>query len=162
VKLNLDVLVTHSTPGALAAKQASSTVPIVVAAVGDPIQIGIVASLSRPGGNLTGLTFFYAETCAKRVELVKEAIPALSRVAVFVNAANPGTVAALPLVQQTASALGVDLVPKDITARDDIADAIVAMARERIQALVVIEEPLIISNARRIAELALQQSPTAP
>ena len=76
--------------------------------------------------------------------------------------ANPGTVAALPLVQQTASALGVDLVPKDITARDDIADAIVAMARERIQALVVIEEPLIISNARRIAELALQQSPTAP
>ena len=89
VKLNVDVLVTASTPGALAAKQATSTIPIVLAAVGDPVAAGIVASLARPGGNLTGLTFFFAEICAKRVELIKEAIPTLSRVAVLVNPANP-------------------------------------------------------------------------
>ena len=73
VKLKIDVLVVHSTPGARAAKQATSTVPIVMAAVGDPIAAGLVASLARPEGNLTGLTFFFAEICAKRVELLKEA-----------------------------------------------------------------------------------------
>ena len=75
VKLNVDVIVTASTPGAWAAKQATSTIPIVMAAVGDPVAAGIVASLARPSGNLTGLTFFFAEICAKRVELIKEAIP---------------------------------------------------------------------------------------
>jgi ABC-type uncharacterized transport system substrate-binding protein len=156
VKLNLDALVTHSTPGALAAKQATSAIPIVVTAVGDPIDSGLVASLARPGGNLTGLTFFYAETCAKRVELIKEAIPTLTRVAVFVNPVNPGNIAALPVAQRTASALGVELVPVEVKAREDIAGAIVTVASWRARALVVIEEPLIISNARQIAGLALQ------
>jgi putative tryptophan/tyrosine transport system substrate-binding protein len=156
VKLNPDVLVTHSTPGALAAKQATSAIPIVVTAVGDPIEIGLVASLARPGGNLTGLTFFYAETCAKRVELIKEAIPALTRIAILVNPANPGSIGALPVVRETASALGVELVPVEVKARDDIAGAIVT-ASSRARALVVIEEPLIISNARQIAELALHK-----
>jgi putative ABC transport system substrate-binding protein len=155
VKLNLDVLVTHSTPGALAAKQATSAIPIVVAAVGDPTDSGLVASLARPGGNLTGLTFFYAETCAKRVELLKEAIPALTRIAIFVNPANPGTIAALPITRDTASALGVELVPVELKSRDDIAGAIDAVAGGA-RALVVIEEPLIISNAEQIAGLALQ------
>jgi putative tryptophan/tyrosine transport system substrate-binding protein len=155
VKLNLDVLVTHSTPGALAAKQATSAIPIVVAAVGDPTDSGLVASLARPGGNLTGLTFFYAETCAKRVELLKEAIPALTRIAIFVNPANPGTIAALPIARDTASALGVELVPVELKSRDDIAGAIDAVAGGA-RALVVIEEPLIISNAEQIAGLALQ------
>jgi putative ABC transport system substrate-binding protein len=155
VKLNPDVLVTHSTPGALAAKEATSAIPIVVTAVGDPIEIGLVASLARPGGNLTGLTFFYAETCAKRVELIKEAIPALTRVAILVNPANPGSIGALPVVRETASALGVELVPVEVKVRGDIAGAIVT-ASSRARALVVIEEPLTISNARQIAELALQ------
>ena len=77
VNLNVDVLIAHSTPGARAAKQATSTIPIVVAAMADPVDVGLVTSIARPGGNLTGLAFFFAEICAKRVELIKEAVPAL-------------------------------------------------------------------------------------
>ena len=84
VKLNVNIIVTHSTPGAQAAKEATSTIPIV-AVSGDPVAFGLVASLHRPGGNLTGVAFFFAEICAKRVELIKEAIPSLSRIAVFFN-----------------------------------------------------------------------------
>jgi ABC-type uncharacterized transport system substrate-binding protein len=100
VKLNVDVLVTHSTPGSRAAQQATSTIPIVMAAVGDPVEAGLVASIARPGGNLTGLTFFYAELCAKRVELIKEAIPTLTRVAVLVNPANPAHSTALAPIRR--------------------------------------------------------------
>ena len=103
VKLKIDVLVVHSTPGARAAKQATSTVPIVMAAVGDPIAAGLVASLARPEGNLTGLTFFFAEICAKRVELLREAIPALTQVAVIVNPFNPSH----PIVLSPCSGLPV-------------------------------------------------------
>jgi putative tryptophan/tyrosine transport system substrate-binding protein len=155
VKLNVDVLVTHSTPGARAAKHATSTVPIVVAAVIDPVDTGLVASLARPGGNLTGLTFFVFEIYAKRVELIREAIPTLMRAAVLINPANPSQLMAVPVMQRTASALGVELVLLEIKARDDIAPAI-ATATRRAQALVAIEEPLTISNAKQIADLALQ------
>jgi putative ABC transport system substrate-binding protein len=157
VKLNVDVLVTHSTPGAQAAKHATSTVPIVVAAVIDPVATGLVASLARPGGNLTGLTFFVFEIYAKRVELIKEAIPTLMRAAVLINPANPAQFMGVPVMQRTASALGVELMLLEIKARDDIAPAI-AMATRRAQALVAIEEPLTISNAKQIADLALQNS----
>jgi putative ABC transport system substrate-binding protein len=142
VKLNVDVIVTASTPGALAAKQATSTIPIVMAAVGDPVAAGIVASLARPSGNLTGLTFFFAEICAKRVELIKEAIPTLTRVAVLVNPANPSHLVALPVMQDMASALGVELVSADAKGRDDIAAAIAALAARRAQGLVAIDDPL--------------------
>jgi ABC-type uncharacterized transport system substrate-binding protein len=158
VKLNIDVIVTVSTPGALAAKQATSTIPIVMAAVGDPVAAGIVASLARPGGNLTGLTFFFAEICAKRVELIKEAIPTLTRVAVLVNPANPSHHIALPVMQDMASALGVELVSVDAKGRDDITAAIATLAARRAQGLVAIDDPVIISNARQIASLALQNS----
>jgi putative tryptophan/tyrosine transport system substrate-binding protein len=88
-KLNVDVIVTHSTPGSRAAKEATSTIPIVMAAVIDPVETGLVPSLHRPGGNLTGLTFFVFELYAKRVELIREAIPTLMRAAVLINPANP-------------------------------------------------------------------------
>jgi putative ABC transport system substrate-binding protein len=155
VKLNVDVLVTHSTPGAQAAKHATSTIPIVVAAVLDPVELGLVASLARPGGNLTGLTLFLFEIYAKRVELIREAIPTLMRAAVLINPANPSQLMAVPVMQRTASALGVELVLLEVKARDDIAPAI-ATATRRAQALVSIEEPLTISNAKQIADLALQ------
>jgi putative tryptophan/tyrosine transport system substrate-binding protein len=157
VKLNVDVLVTVGTPGALAAKQATSTIPIVLAAVGDPVAAGIVDSLARPGGNVTGLTFFFVEICAKRVELIKEAIPALSRIAVLINPANPSHLLALSAMQGMASALGVELVPVEARGLDDIADMIVATTR-RAPGLVTIDDPLFISIARQIAELALQNS----
>jgi putative tryptophan/tyrosine transport system substrate-binding protein len=156
VKLNVDVIVTHTTPGSRAAKQATSSIPIVVAAVVDPVDAGLVADLARPSGNLTGLTFFFAELCAKRVELIKEAIPTLTRVAVFVDPANPSHSIALAAMQRTASALEVELVPIEVKERDDIAAAIAAATR-RAPALVVIEGVSgVISNARKIAGLALQ------
>src|SRR5215471_12260681 len=128
VNLNVDVLVAHSTPGAQAAKQATSTIPIVVPAVADPVDVGLVTSLARPGGNLTGLTFFLAEICAKRVELLKEAIPTLTRMAVIVNAANPAHPIVLEVMRRTAGVLGLELVPVEVKARDDIAAAIAGVA----------------------------------
>ena len=154
-KLNVDVIVTHSTPGSRAAKETTSTIPIVMAAVIDPVETGLVPSLHRPGGNLTGMTFFFTELYAKRVELIREAIPTLMRAAVLINPANPAQFMGVPVMQRTASALGVELVLLEIKARDDIAPA-VATATRRAQALVAIEEPLTISNAKQIAELALQ------
>jgi putative tryptophan/tyrosine transport system substrate-binding protein len=158
VKLNVDVLVTAGTPGALAAKQVTSTIPIVLAAVGDPVAAGIVDSLARPGGNVTGLTFFFVEICAKRVELIKEAIPALSRIAVLINPANPSHLLALPAMQGMASALGAELVPVETKGLDDIAAAIATMMARRARALVAIDDPRFISIARQMAELALQNS----
>jgi putative ABC transport system substrate-binding protein len=155
VNLNVDVIVAPATPSAQAAKQATSTIPIVLIS-GDPVAFGLVASLARPGGNLTGLTFFHAEICAKRVELIKEAIPSLTRIAAFVNPVNPATSLPLTAMQRTASALKSELVPIEVTTRDDIAAAIVTVATRRAQALVAIEDPLITSNARKIADLALQ------
>jgi putative tryptophan/tyrosine transport system substrate-binding protein len=156
VNLNVDVLVAHSTPGARAAKQATSTIPIVVAAVADPVDVGLVASLARPGGNLTGLTFFLAEICSKRVELIREAIPTLTRVAVIVNPSNPSHPIVLEVMQRTAGALGVELVPVEVKVRDDIAAAIAGVAARPASALVNIEDPLVISNAGQIAGFALQ------
>jgi ABC-type uncharacterized transport system substrate-binding protein len=156
VNLKIDVLVVHSTPGARAAKQATSTIPIVVSAVADPVDVGLVASLARPGGNLTGLTFFLAEICAKRVELIREAIPTLTRVAVIVNPSNPSHPIVLEVMQRTAGALGVELVPVEVKARDDIAAAIAGVAARPASALVTIEDPLVISNAGQIAGFALQ------
>jgi putative tryptophan/tyrosine transport system substrate-binding protein len=156
VKLNVDVLVAHSTPGARAAKQATSTIPIVVAVVADPVDVGLVTSLARPGGNLTGLTFFLAEICAKRVALIREAIPTLTRVAVIVNPANPSHPIVLEIMQRTAGALGVELVPVEIKSRDDIAAAISGVAARPASALVTIEDPLVISNIGQIAGFALQ------
>ena len=156
VKLDVNVLVTHSTPGALAAKQATSNIPIVMAAVGDPIDAGLVPSLARPGGNLTGLTFFFAEICAKRVELIKEAIPTLTRLAVLLNPANPSSAIAVSHMQRMAGAVGVELMPMEMKSRDEIAAAIVTVTMRRASAFVAIEDPLLISDGRQIGALALQ------
>jgi putative tryptophan/tyrosine transport system substrate-binding protein len=89
VRLNVDVIITHGTLGTRACKQATSTIPIVMAIVANPVEAGLVASLSRPGGNVTGSSFLYGEVNAKRVDLLKAAIPSLARVAVLVNPDNP-------------------------------------------------------------------------
>jgi putative ABC transport system substrate-binding protein len=155
VKLNVDVIVTHSTPGSRAAKNATSSIPIV-ANSGDPVEAGLVASLARPGGNLTGTTFFFAEICAKRVELLKEAVPTLTRLAVLVNPANPSNRIALSVMRRTAQSLGVELIPIEVKAPDDITAAITTVATWQAPALVVIEDPISISNDRQIAGIALR------
>jgi putative tryptophan/tyrosine transport system substrate-binding protein len=156
VTSKVDVLLTHGTPGARAAKQATSTVPIVVMGAADLVSSGLVPSIARPGGNLTGLSFFFAEICAKRVELIKEAVPATTRLGVIVNPANPSGKIALTAMQRTARALRVELLTVDVRAADDIAGAFAMLASRGAQALTFIEDPLLISSARYIVQLATQ------
>ena len=156
VTSKVDVLLTHSTPGARAARQATSTVPIVVMAAADLVSSGLVPSIARPGGNLTGLTFFFAEICAKRVELIMEAIPGATRLGVLVNPANPSGETALTAMRRTARALRAELLTVDVRAVDDIAGAFAMLVSRGAQALTFIEDPLLISNAQYIAQLATQ------
>jgi putative ABC transport system substrate-binding protein len=101
VRLNVDVIVTHGTPGALAAKRATNTIPIVFAATGDAVASGVVASLARPGGNLTGFTYFNPELAAKRLEYLKDAFPSLTNVAVLLNPTNPMNEPIVPRMKAT-------------------------------------------------------------
>jgi putative ABC transport system substrate-binding protein len=156
VTLKVDVIVTHSTPGARAAKKATSTIPIVVTAAADLVSSGLVPSIVRPAGNLTGLTFFFAEICAKRVELIKEAVPGAIRLGVLVNPANPSGEMALTAMAQAAGSLQVELLPVKVIAPDDIAGALAMLVSRGAQALTFIEDPLLISNAPYIAQLATQ------
>jgi len=156
VTLKVDVLLTHGTPGARAARQATSTIPIVVMAAADLVSSGLVPSIARPGGNLTGLTFFFAEICAKRVELIKEAVPGATRLGVLVNPVNPSGEMALTAMQRTAGSLRVELLPVDVRARDGIAGAFATLVSRGAQALTFIEDPLLNSNARYITQLAAQ------
>ncbi len=156
VTLKVDTIVTHSTPGARAAKHATSTIPIVVTAAADLVSSGLVPSIARPGGNLTGLTFFFAEICAKRVELIKEAVPGATRLGVLVNPANPSGEMALTAMARAAGSLQVELLPVKVIAPDDIAGAFAMLVSRGAQALTFIEDPLLISNAPYIAQLATQ------
>jgi putative ABC transport system substrate-binding protein len=153
---NVDVLLTHSTPGARAARQATSTIPIVVMAAADLVSSGLVPSIDRPSGNLTGLTFFLTEICAKRVELIKEAVPGATRLGVLVNPANPTGEMALTAMQRTAGSLQVELLPVEVRAPDGMAGAFATLASRGTHALTSIDDPLLISNARYIAQLAAQ------
>ena len=99
VRLKVDLILTHGAPGGRAAKAATTAIPIVIAVTGDAVATGLAQSLAQPGGNLTGLTFFVAELNAKRIELLKEAFPALKRVAVLMNGGNPGNVVKAGSVQ---------------------------------------------------------------
>jgi putative ABC transport system substrate-binding protein len=158
VRLKVDVIVTHSVPGALAAKEATATIPIpvVMTNVGDAIESGIVASLARPGGNITGDTFFAPELAAKRLDVLKDAIPRVRRMAVLVNPDNPG-IARLRAMENTAKALNVALQRFDARGPDDLDGAFAAMAKEGVEALAVIEDPKLIPSNKRIAELAVKQ-----
>ena len=157
VRLKVDVIVTHGTPGALAAKQATTTIPIVVAAVGDPLASGVVTSLARPGGNVTGLTFFNPEIAAKRLELLKEALPGLTDVGILLNSANPANDPTLPQMRSVAQHLKLELHQFDARAPADFEGAFAAMVTQRVGAFVVVEDPMLISNVPMVAALALQQ-----
>jgi ABC-type uncharacterized transport system substrate-binding protein len=152
----VDVLLTHSTPGARAAKQATSTIPIVVTAAADLVSSGLVPSIGRPSGNLTGLTFFFAEICAKRVELIKEAVPLAIRIGVLVNPTNPSGEMALAAMHRMAGTLRVEILAVNVSARDDIAGAFEVLVSRGAQALAFIEDPLLISNARYIVHFATE------
>ena len=159
VRLKVDVIVTHTAPGALAAKQATSTnpIPIVMTNVGDAVGWGIVASLARPGGNITGDTFFVTELVAKRLEVLKDAIPRVRWVAVLANPDNAGTGRSLQAMEIAAKKLNVALLRFHVRGAADLDGAFAAMAKESVDALTVIEDAILIPSSKRIAELAVKQ-----
>jgi len=154
VQRKVDVIVTASTAGAVAAKQATSIIPIVFAAAGDPVGTGLVASLARPGGNLTGLSVQQPETGGKRLELLREVIPGLRQLAMLVNVGSPLAVLDLGEVQATARTLGLEVITLEIRRGEDIAPAFEAL-KGRAEALYVIIDPLVATHRIRINTLVL-------
>jgi putative ABC transport system substrate-binding protein len=156
VGLKVDVIVTHGTPGVLAAKQATSTIPIVIAVVGDALGSGLVSSLARPGGNVTGLTFFQPELAAKRLELLKETVPDLTDVGILLNSANPMNEPILPQITQVAQSLKLELHRFDVRSPAAFERAFAAMAAKRVHGLVVLDDAVLLSNAPALAALAFK------
>ena len=153
VRLKVDVIVTSATPPVIAAKQATSVIPIVFAAVGDPVGTGIVNSLARPGGNATGLSIQATDLAGKRLELLHEVVPGLRRLAIMANPGAPPAVLEMAEAQTTARALGLEVVASEIRRPEDIAAAFEAF-KGRAEALYVCNDPLVTTNRTRINTLA--------
>jgi len=157
VNLRADVILTFATPATLAAKAATPTIPIVMVAVGDPLGVGIVSSLSRPGANVTGLTLNNVESAQKRLQFLKEADPKLSRVAALANQMNP-SFTALHLGQSRGAAerLGLVVEPVEVRAPAGLDEAFATIKRMRSDGLVVFPDASFTAHGARIAQLALQ------
>jgi putative tryptophan/tyrosine transport system substrate-binding protein len=156
VRLGVDVLVTYGDVGVRAAKQATGTIPIVVALTGDLVAAGHAASLARPGGNVTGQVDTSPELSAKRVELLRAAVPTISRVAVLWNPSNRVKVLDFQMTQVAAQTLGVPLQSVEVRQPDEIGPAVSAAVRERAGALLVLSDALTNAQRVRIVELANQ------
>ncbi len=157
VRLKVDLILTRGTPAALAAKSATRTIPVVMAASGDPVASGLVASLGRPGGNVTGLSLFNVEMYAKRVELLKEVLPKLARIAAIFNMGNPVTASQWNVVEASARSLGIQAQLLDVRRPEDLPRAFDAAAKQRAQALIVGLDGVTQGNLRPIAERAAKQ-----
>jgi putative ABC transport system substrate-binding protein len=154
VRLKVDVIVTSVTPDALAAKKATTAIPIVMAAAGDPVVTGIVTSLARPGGNITGLSQMAPDLIGKRLELLKEIVPTLSRVAVLWNPQGRSSSLTWKEIQLPAQKLGVQLHSLEVRSPDDFDKAFDDAAKARVGALVILTSPVFVTNMKRIAGLA--------
>jgi len=154
VNLKVDVLVAASTPGALAAKQATSKIPIVMASVGEPVEVKLVESLAHPGGNVTGLSLIAPQLAAKRLDLLKQALPRLSRVTVLWNSANQGMQARFHETQGAAQQLGMALHSATIQSPDDFDSLFATMIRDRPEALLVLADTVTVANRQRTVEFA--------
>jgi putative ABC transport system substrate-binding protein len=155
VRLKVDVIVTHGTPASLVAKQATESIPIVVAIIGDPVASGVVGSVARPGGNITGSSFFSPELDGKRLELLKEAMPQLTRVAVLLNSDNP--VYAGPtwnVTEQMARSLDLHLQRFGVRATNELEGAFENMQGQGAQAVSVLDDALLQADVVTIAALA--------
>ena len=157
VGLKLDVLVTVGTLAPLALKRVTSTVPVVLTSAGDPVGSGLVESLARPGGNVTGLSLMVSDIGGKRLEMLQELLPAMRRVAVIWNTANPYPALVLKNIQAAARSVGVDVQSLEIRSPDDLANAIEKAKQTHPDALIVVEDPLTGSLTKRIADFAAEQ-----
>jgi putative ABC transport system substrate-binding protein len=154
VQLRVDVIVVQGTAAVVGAKQATSVIPIVFALAGDPVGSGLVASLARPGGNVTGLSGQQADIAAKRLELLREVVPSLHRLAIVANVGNPYAILELGEIQGAARALGLEAATFEIRRAEDVAPAFRAL-KGRADALYVINDPLVNTNRVRIILSAL-------
>ena len=154
VQHKVDVIVTAGTPPVLAAKQATSVIPIVFPLAGDPVGNGLVASLARPGGNVTGLSIQAPDLTGKRLELLRQVVPGLRRLAILGNVGSPAIVLEMSEVQATARTLGLEVAAAEIRRAADIAPAFEAL-KGRAEALYVCGDPLVTTNLIRINTLAL-------
>jgi putative ABC transport system substrate-binding protein len=154
VRLHVDLIVTRGTPAAQAAKNATETIPIVMAAIGEPLGVGVVASLARPGGNVTGLSAFVTELAGKRVELAKELWPGSSTVGLLNNMGNPVVPPQWEETKKAAKVLGIEAVLLDIRSRDDIPRAFETANAQHVDTLLVGIEVLIQENRQLITDLA--------
>jgi putative ABC transport system substrate-binding protein len=156
VRLKVDVIVTQGVPAARAAKNATRTIPIVMAISGDAVTTGLVTSIAHPGGNITGSTFFLPELNAKRVELLKEAVPRISRMAVLANADNPAMASALKAMEATANSLKIEFQAVEVRGPEEFPGVFSAMVKRRVEAVAVIEDGMLLANARQVADLAVK------
>jgi putative tryptophan/tyrosine transport system substrate-binding protein len=158
VRLKVDVIVTATTPATLAAKQATTTIPIVMAATGDAVANGLVDSLNRPGGNITGSSFYSPEISAKRLELIREAAPRATQIGYLRNASYQSP-AILKSMESAAAALDMKLHHFPVFGPSELAAAFMAMAGSSIEFLAMDDEPMLTtsSNAKTVAELAARQ-----
>src|SRR5215813_12936005 len=156
VHLKVDVVVTEGTPPTRAAMQATTTIPIVMTVTGDPVAAGLVSNLARPGGNVTGASFFFPEIAAKRRQLPKEMIPALNRVTVVWNPSNGVHGAAVEAVQTAAKALGIEVQHVKVQTPTDVDGALQAISRRR-ESVAVLEDAMINVYSTQIAQLAARR-----
>lgn len=157
VRLNVDLILTRGTPAALAAKRATRTIPVVMAASADPVGSGLVASLGRPGGNVTGLSSADIEVYAKRFELLREMVPKLARIAAIFDMGNPVIPPQWHVVEATARSLGIQAQLLDVRRPQDLGRAFDAAAKQRAEALIVGVGSITQGNLRTIADLAAKQ-----
>jgi putative tryptophan/tyrosine transport system substrate-binding protein len=154
VKQNVDLILTHNTVPTLTVKQATSSIPVVFATAGDPVGSGIVASLSRPGGNLTGLSGQAPDTAGKRIELLREMLPTLVRLGVLTEIGNAYAALDVKEVQRAANTFGIQLETREVQPNENIAAAVTSL-RDRVQALYVLPIPLFFASRERIVEACL-------
>jgi putative ABC transport system substrate-binding protein len=154
VSLKPDLIFTSSPQGAVAAKKATTTIPIVFVGVGDPVGLGLVASLAQPGGNVTGLTNFVVDLSGKRLEVLKESVPKISPVAVLWNSLNPGNALALKETEIAAQRFAIKLLVLEVRSPNDFDGAFQAATSGRAQALFPLPDPLITTQLRRILDFA--------
>ena len=157
VRLKVEVIVTPTTPASLAAKQATSTIPIVIAGVADPVGAGLVTNFRRPGGNITGLASISAELGGKRLELLKGIVPEALRVAVVYNPDDRSNVLVLKELQTAAPAVGLELHPIEVREANDFKDAFVKMGRQRVRAFFGAAGVLTYANRQMIVDLAANE-----
>jgi putative ABC transport system substrate-binding protein len=155
VRLKVDVIATSATGPTLAVKQATSSIPIIFAGVGDPVGIGIVDNLARPSGNITGLSVLFTDLAGKRLELLREVLPGLRRLAILTNIGNPSAMLEVHEVEATVRTLGLESVTPEVRRPEDIAPAVETL-KDGVDALYVISDPVINTNRIRINTLALR------